>query len=115
MKSLHTVWLFNKRIGWTLLWFCLLGLVAALINIVGISITGDIEQWNRWLKAHASIFLTWRIILYLVVAYGWYWMRQRVIAREENDIKTTAKTRFIRIELSAIATLVLLEVCHWMA
>lgn len=100
-------WLFNKQVRSALLWTILLIVIAALINLIGIRIAGDIEHWNIWLKDHAAIFLIWRVILYSVISYGWFWMRKRVIQREPM-----AKTRIIRAEIFAIGALLLLEISH---
>ncbi|QIQ21450.1 hypothetical protein [Zophobihabitans entericus] len=50
-------------------------------------------------------------MLYIVVAYGWYWMRQRLILREPT---VQAKQRIIRIECSTICALLALEVSNWL-
>lgn len=108
IKRLRMPWLFNKQFAWIFM----LVIVAMLINMVGIQITGDVEQWSAWLKAHAAIFLGWRLILYAFIGYGWYWTRQRIMAREAN---TEAKLRFIRVEVSAVCVLVVLELSNWFA
>lgn len=103
-------WLFNRYVGWSVGWIVGLLLVAGLVNVLGIEITGDIESWSVWLKAYAPVFLIWRICLYCVVGYGWYWMRNRVITREGT---IEAKQRFLRIEIGAICALVALEVSNY--
>ena len=150
MSFLSRHWLlnlmFNKYTGWTLLCFIALGCVALAVNIVGIRMIGDIDRWTQWLKEKAAFFLLWRLCLYITVAYGWWWMRERVIQREsqrvvqnasqqvvpqtspqsiqrdrpmsqENseDDEQQAKARFIRIEISTVCVLLLLEWCHGFA
>ena len=150
MQALRIRWLlnglFNKYTGWTLLCFIALGCVAFAVNMVGIRIAGDIDRWTQWLKAKAAFFLVWRLCLYVVVGYGWWWMRNRVIQRvsqqevtqvrqqvvsqasqqsiqretpvsQENpeDDEQQAKARFIRIEISTVCLLLLLEWNHGFA
>ena len=110
MRFLRMRWLFNRRIGRTLLGFMGLGLVAFIVNLVGIRIAGDVQEWSAWLKDHAPIFLIWRLCLYGAVGYGWWWMRRRIIARENNP---NTKSRFARIEVSTVFALITLELCNW--
>lgn len=110
LNFLRMRWLFNRYVGWSIVWIVGLLLVAGIVNMVGIDMVGDIERWSIWLKAHTPIFLIWRIGLYCAVGYGWCWMRHRVIARETND---DAKQRFLRIEIGAVCALVALEVSNW--
>ena len=99
---------------------------------------GDIDRWTQWLKEKAAFFLLWRLCLYITVAYGWWWMRNRVIQRENQRVvlqvnqqviqrkvpvpeenpkedEQQAKARFIRIEISTVCVLLLLEWCHGFA
>lgn len=110
LNFLKMRWLFNRYVGWSVVWIVGLLLVAGLVNILGIEVAGDIESWSIWLKDHAPIFLIWRICLYCAVGYGWFWMRNRVIARDGTD---EAKQRFMRIEIGAVCALVALEVSNW--
>lgn len=123
-------WLFNKRVGKTLLCFSVLGMVAFAVNVAGIGVTGDVQEWSAWLKDHASVFMVWRMALYLGVGIGWVWMRRRILSREDCQSdegkesrhhsktspdslnKTSAKQRFIRIEIAAVIALLTLEICH---
>lgn len=105
--------LFNRHVGKTTLWIIVLLVVAGLVNAVGIRIAGDIQGWTLWLKTHAPVFLFWRLCLYVAVAYGWWWMRQRVIQREtDQENRKQAKTRFMRMEISAVCALLLLEISN---
>lgn len=125
MSFLKMRWLFNKRTAWTLLWVVLLVLVAGLVNLAGVRIAGDIEGWTAWLKDHAAIFMVWRIALYAGVVCGWVWMRRRVLSREEAQEKAQEKKqeggskqsamRLIRIEVAAVAALLVLELSNRMA
>ncbi|WP_411753509.1 hypothetical protein [Serratia sp. (in: enterobacteria)] len=47
-------WLFNRQVGRTLFWSSLIILVAVLINLIGIQVVGDIDQWQHWLKQHTG-------------------------------------------------------------
>lgn len=118
MQFLKMRWLFNRRVGLTLFWLILLGVVAFTLNVLGIRLAGGIQSWMAWIKDHALIFLLWRLALYGAVGYGWWWMRQRVIQREQetstdNTKQISSKNRFIRIEISAICTLLVLEITNW--
>lgn len=110
LSFLRMRWLFNRYVAWSVLWIVGLILVATIVNIAGIELAGDVQSWSDWLNTNASIFLIWRICLYCVVGYGWYWMRSRVIAREGTQ---EAKQRFLRIEVGAVAALLLLEITNW--
>lgn len=98
--------LLNRRAGLVLLWAVLLAVIAATVNLAGIRIVGSIVGWERWLHAHAARFLAWRLVLYAGTAYGWWWMRRRLRQREPS---TEAHQRLLRIEVAAVAALVLLE------
>lgn len=118
MKVLHFFKihrLFNKRISIALLWTLLILIVAAIVNVVGIRITGDIEVWTQWINDHAYFFLIWRLALYAFVVVGWFWMRERVIAREASKNFIQAKSRFLRLEVSAISVFLILEMSYWIA
>lgn len=105
-------WLFNKGTVKTLLCMVLLLLVAGVVNLAGIQIAGGIQVWTVWLKAHAGIFLVWRILLYVGVICGWLWMRKRILKRESSK---EAKVRFIRIEITAVVALLVLETSNLVA
>ena len=49
---LRPAWLFNRRVGMALLVALLVASIAVAVNIVGISIVGSIDDWERWLRAH---------------------------------------------------------------
>ena len=87
---------------------CVLGLVLVTVsvNIVGIKLVGDVQSWNRWLGDHSRIFLAWRVLLYVLAALGWLWLRQRVRSREPTR---ETRARFIRMEIAAVSTLLILE------
>lgn len=102
---------FSRQVAVTIMWLFILGTVSFVVNTAGIRITGSVQNWTSWLNNHASYFLVWRILLYIVVAYGWYWMRQRLILREPT---VQAKQRIIRIECSTICALLALEVSNWL-
>lgn len=99
-------WLFNRRVGYALLWTVLLLVVAISINVIGIRVLGSIERWEHWMDDHTGYFLTWRLLLYAVIASGWRWMRQRVLAREPGP---EPRIRLIRVEIAGVAALAVLE------
>ena len=99
-------WLFNRRVGLALMWAVLLLAAAAVVNVVGIRLLGSIEAWARWMDDHAGYFLAWRLLLYTGTAWGWVWMRRRLLAREPG---TTSRQRLQRTEIATILVLVALE------
>ena len=84
----------------------LLLVAAVAVNVVGIRIAGGIEGWQRWMDAHAGVFLAWRLLLYGVTVWGWLWMRRRLRAREPDRI---AGQRLLRVEIAAVVAVVALE------
>ncbi|HRP35837.1 MAG TPA: hypothetical protein PLI48_08150 [Gammaproteobacteria bacterium] len=99
-------WLFNRRVGLALLWTALLLIAAVAINAAGIRMAGSIDDWQRWMDAHAGVFLVWRLLLYGVTVWGWLWMRTRLRAREPDRV---AGQRLLRVEMAAIVTVLALE------
>ena len=110
-------WLLNKGVLRGLLWFTCVVLVGLAVNMVGVGITGDIEQWRDWLIRYAPVFLLWRLMLYVTLIYGWLWMRKRLIAREESagQNKKQVQQRLLVSEICAVATIVVMEVSNWVA
>ena len=103
-------WLLNRRAAKALLWT--VGLVAATVgaNIAGIYLAGSVDNWERWLTAAAGYFLVWRLCLYGATAYGWVWMRRRLLAREaQRGADRQARRRLLRSEIAGIAAIVVLE------
>ena len=60
---------------------------AVSANIVGIYLLGSVAGWEQWLAAASGYFLVWRLCLYGATAYGWVWMRRRLLAPQ----KTTSR------------------------
>ncbi|ABI58362.1 hypothetical protein [Nitrosomonas eutropha] len=106
---MNAVWLcrlFNRRTARTLLWTALLLAGAVAANIVGIYFIGSISGWEQWLAEVSGFFLLWRLCLYGATAYGWVWMRRRLVARQ-SDAHT--RRRLLRTEIAAVLALVALE------
>ncbi|MUI48088.1 hypothetical protein IPC331_00540 [Pseudomonas aeruginosa] len=99
-------WLFNRRAAKALLWTVVLAAVAVGANIVGIYLVGSVAGWERWLAAAAGYFLVWRLCLYGATAYGWVWMRRRLLAREDD---AQARRRLVRSEVAGVVAIVALE------
>ncbi|HHF0928382.1 TPA: hypothetical protein ACPJH2_000904 [Pseudomonas aeruginosa] len=99
-------WLFGRRAAKALLWTVVL--VAAVVgaNIVGIYLVGSVAGWERWLAAASGYFLVWRLCLYGATAYGWLWMRRRLLARETD---AHARRRLVRSEIAGVVAIVALE------
>ena len=99
-------WLFNRRAAKALLWTMVLAAVAVGANIVGIYLVGSVAGWERWLAAAAGYFLVGRLCLYGATAYGWVWMRRRLLAREDD---AQARRRLVRSEIAGVVAIVALE------
>lgn len=99
-------WLFSRRVGQALLWAVVLVAATVGANIVGIYLVGSVAGWERWLAAAAGYFLVWRLCLYGATAYGWVWMRRRLLAREAD---VQARRRLVRTEIAGIVAIVALE------
>lgn len=80
--------------------------VAVATNVLGIYFVGSIAGWERWLAEASGYFLLWRLCLYASTAYGWLWMRRRLLARESG---AEAKRRLVRSEIAGVAGIVALE------
>ena len=89
-----------------MLWTFLLIVVAVGINVVGIRTLGNVTRWRLWLTAHGVWFLFWRICLYGVTAYGWWWMRERVRRREPTN---EALSRLRHVEVAAVLSILAVE------
>ncbi|MGY6272895.1 hypothetical protein ACXIUT_24735 [Achromobacter denitrificans] len=100
-------WLFSRRAAKALLWAVLLVAAAVGTNIVGIYLVGSVAGWERWLAAAAGYFLVWRLCLYGATAYGWVWMRRRLLAREDDPL---ARRRLMRSEIAGIVAIAALEI-----
>lgn len=106
---MNAAWLrkwFNRRAARALLWTVLLLVVAVAANVAGIYFLGSIAGWEQWLAEASGFFLLWRLCLYGVTAYGWMWMRRRLLARQ-SDVHT--RRRLLRTEIAAVLALVILE------
>lgn len=103
-------WLFSRRAAVALLWLVLIVAAAVGANVVGIYLIGSVAGWERWLAASAGYFFIWRLCLYGATAYGWIWMRRRLLAREDQSgTDRQARRRLIRAEVAAVVAMVALE------
>ncbi|MBA4243684.1 MAG: hypothetical protein C0452_07185 [Pseudomonas sp.] len=94
-----------RRAGLVLMWAILLLVATIAANVVGIHLAGGLEGWQQWLTAHTGHFLAWRLLLYTGTAWGWLWMRRRVLAREPG-----ARQRLLRAEIAAAVAVAALEI-----
>jgi len=101
-------WLFNRSLGRALLWTAFAVLMAVGVNLVGISIVGDVSNWILWLDDHAGYFLVWRLCLYGAIGYGWLRMRRRLSWDKDT------RQRLFRAEIGAVVAVLLLEVSVWL-
>lgn len=99
-----------RRAGLVLLWAILLLVATIVANVIGIHLAGGIEAWQQWLTEHTGHFLVWRLWLYAVTAWGWVWMRRRVLAREPE---AGTRQRLRRAEISAIVAVAALEISQF--
>ncbi|WP_022964717.1 hypothetical protein [Halopseudomonas pelagia] len=106
MNAAWLRWLCNRRAARALLWTVLLMAAAVAANVAGIYFLGSISGWEQWLDEFSGFFLLWRLCLYGATAYGWRWMRGRLLARQP-DVAT--RHRLIRTEIAAVLALVTLE------
>ncbi|KTB95184.1 hypothetical protein AO073_15115 [Pseudomonas syringae ICMP 11293] len=106
MTWLRPRWLFSRRAAKALLWTVVIIAVAVGTNIAGIYLVGSVAGWEQWLAAGAGYFLVWRLCLYGATAYGWVWMRRRLLAREED---AQARRRLVRSEIAGVLAIVALE------
>jgi len=95
-----------RRLTTSLFWVLAILVIAAAVNLVGIRVAGDVSGWSRWLQSHSLYFLAWRLCLYGGTAYGWWWMRNRVLHREGAE---ETRMRFRRVEVAAVLTVLALE------
>lgn len=102
-----TVRRYGSRLLVVLLLLVAVLVLAVAVNVVGIRIAGSIDGWERWMDAHANVFLVWRLLLYGGTTWGWIWMRRRLRAREPEG---AAMQRLMRLEIAAVAALLVLEI-----
>ncbi|MBP5057709.1 hypothetical protein [Pseudomonas chlororaphis] len=106
----HPRWLFSRRAAKALLWAVVIVASAVGANVVGIYLVGSVAGWEQWLAAAAGYFLVWRLCLYGATAYGWVWMRRRLLAREaQNGADGQARRRLVRSEIAGVIAIVALE------
>ncbi|OZI62772.1 hypothetical protein [Bordetella genomosp. 11] len=102
--------LFSRRAAKALLWTVVIVAAVVGVNIAGIYLVGSVAGWERWLAATAGYFLVWRLCLYGATAYGWAWMRRRLLAREADPTAVQqARRRLLRSEVAGIVAIVALE------
>lgn len=99
-------WLFSRRAAKALLLAVVIIAAAVGANIAGIYLVGSVAGWERWLAASSGYFLVWRLCLYGATAYGWVWMRRRLLAREAD---AQARRRLLRSEIAGVIAIVALE------
>ncbi len=109
-SGLRQRWLFSRRAAKALLWTVVIVAAAVGANVAGIYLVGSVAGWERWLAASAGYFLVWRLCLYGATAYGWMWMRRRLLAREADLAAVQqARRRLLRSEIAGVVAIVALE------
>jgi len=105
-RWLRRVWLLSRPMCMALLSLLVVIGSPVVVSVAGIHIVGSVDRWESWLRAHATHFFVWRLLLYAATAYGWCWMRGRLRRREPSG---QAHQRLLRVEIAAVTTIVLLE------
>jgi hypothetical protein len=100
----------RQRAARVLLWGMLLLIAATAANVAGIHLAGSLDGWRQWLKSQTDHFLIWRLLLYAGTAWGWRWLRRRVVAREPGG-KT--QSRLLRAEMAAVLAVTALEISQF--
>ncbi len=98
-------WLFSRRAAKALLWAVVIVAAAVGANVAGIYLVGSVAGWERWLAAASGYFFVWRLCLYGATAYGWVWMRRRLLVREDD---AQARRRLARTEVAGVVAIVAL-------
>ena len=102
--------LFSRRGAQALAWAVVVLACAVGANLVGIYLVGSIAGWEQWLATASGYFLVWRLCLYWATAYGWVWMRRRLLAREDpSGTDSQARRRLVRAEIAGVVAIVALE------
>jgi hypothetical protein len=107
MTWLRPLWLFSRRAAKALLWAVVIVATAVGANIAGIYLLGSVAGWEKWLAAASGYFLAWRLCLYGATAYGWIWMRRRLLAREDD---AQVRRRLVRSEIAGVIAILALEI-----
>jgi hypothetical protein len=94
------------KLGCALLWCSGILFLALAVNLVGIRFLGGMDAWKGWMAVNATHFFVWRLLLYAGIAWGWWWMRGRLLAREPD---ASAQARLRRAEIAAVLTFIALE------
>jgi hypothetical protein len=103
-------WLFNRRAAKALLWTVVLVAAAVGANVVGIYLVGSVARLGAVAGGQAAgYFLVWRLCLYGATAYGWVWMRRRLLAREAQRGEIGRRRRLLRSEIAGVVAIVALE------
>lgn len=81
----------------------MMSLAAMTVYLVSTVPNGGYEHW---LAKHQGQLLVWRICVYVALAAGWCWIRQRLIQQEKGPEPWQC---IRRTELGAVVAVVLLE------
>jgi hypothetical protein len=83
----------------------------AVINHIGVRITGDVLAWQQWIRAHALHFLIWRMFVYGIASAGWIWVRRR---RLQHFPTKEMMRQMLRTEIFLVAFIVIFEIQKWL-
>jgi hypothetical protein len=99
------------KLGRALFWSSVILFLALGVNLMGIRLLGGMDAWKGWMVAHATYFFVWRLLLYAGIAWGWWWMRARLLVREPD---ASAQARVRRVEVAAVFTFIALEIARFL-
>ena len=85
--------------------------IIAVVNHIGVRITGDVMAWRQWIKAHALHFFIWRLFVYGCAAAGWIWVRRRRLQRFPTG---DMARQMLRAEIFLVAFIVIFEIQKWL-
>ena len=85
--------------------------IIAVVNHIGVRMTGDVLAWRQWIRAHTLHFFIWRLFLYGIATVGWIWVRRRRLQRfPAQDMAR----QMLRTEIFLIAFVVIFEIQKWL-
>jgi len=83
-----------------------LSVVAMVITVALLRLFGSMEAWEQWRANHYAILLTWRLMLYVGLAFAWFKLK----ARLPEQARMTHSKRLRRVEILVALLVALIEV-----
>lgn len=85
--------------------------IIAVVNHIGVRITGDVMAWRQWIRAHALHFFIWRLFVYGAAAAGWVWVSRRRLQRFPTGDMARP---MLRAEIFLVSFIVIFEIHKWL-